>query len=149
MSNLVTLTRIYTSMNHTNRHLILHAKSTGAWLRICGTTASDTVLSATEFRDFLCTCYNVSPLNTHSHCNGCGTEFGATHTLICSSGGLVIARHNKIRDKILYLSRQDFTSASVHAKPLINQGHTISNQEIRKGSDKEKEMRGDMMVQGL
>ena len=37
------------------RRLILRAKITGACLKIHGTTVSGTVLSATEFRDFLCT----------------------------------------------------------------------------------------------
>ena len=40
----------------------------------------------------------------------------------------VIARHNIIRDKLLYLSRRAFTSSSVYAEPLIHQGRTISEQ---------------------
>ena len=47
----------------TEKRLILCAKNTGAWLSVRGTTVSGTVLSATEFQDFLCACYNVSPLN--------------------------------------------------------------------------------------
>ena len=78
------------------------------------------VLSATGFRDFLCAHYNVSPLNLHSHCDGCGTAFGVTHTLSCCIGSLVIARHNEIRDELLYLSRRAFTSAYVRAEPLIH-----------------------------
>ena len=65
-----------------------------------------------------------------------------THTLSCSIGGLVIARHNKIHDKILHLSRHAFTSAFVRTEPLIHQGRTIFEQEIRQGSDKDKETRG-------
>ena len=87
-----------------NRRQILRAKIIGAWLRVCGTTASGTVLSATEFWDFLCASYNVSPLNLQSHCKVCGTAFGVMHTLSCSTGSLVISRHNKIRDEILYIS---------------------------------------------
>ena len=68
------------------------------------TTVSGTVISAMDFWDFLCARYNVSPLIIQSHCDGCGTSFGVTHTLICSIGGLVFARHNKIRGKFLYLS---------------------------------------------
>ena len=45
----------------TNRRLILRAKITGAWMSAHGTTVSGTVLSAMEFRDFLCACYNVPP----------------------------------------------------------------------------------------
>ena len=45
----------------TNKRLIICIKSTGAWLSICGTIFSGTVLSATEFWYFLCARYNVSP----------------------------------------------------------------------------------------
>ena len=51
----------------TYKCLILHAKITGAWLSVRGTTVSGTVVSATEFRDFLCACYNVSPVNLQIH----------------------------------------------------------------------------------
>ena len=72
-----------------------------------------------------------------------------THTLICSIGGLVIECHNKIGDKLLYLSRCAFTSASVRVKPLIHQGRTRSEQEIRQVSDKHKDTSGDVMIRGL
>ena len=72
-----------------------------------------------------------------------------THTISCSIGGLVIARHKDIRDEILYLSRRDFTSASVHAKPLIHQGRTRSELDIRQGGEKHKDTWGDVMIQGL
>ena len=71
------------------------------------------------------------------------------HVLSCITDGLVIAPHNKIRDEILYLSQHAFTSESVCAEPRIHQGCTRSEQEIRQGSDKDKEIRGDAMVQGL
>ena len=72
-----------------------------------------------------------------------------TYTLSFSTGGLVIARHNKIRDTFLYLSRHNFTSASVRTETLIHQCRTRSKQNIRQGSEKYKETRGDVMVQGL
>ena len=87
-----------------HRRLILCTKRTGAWLSVIGTTFSGTVLSATGFWDLLCARYSVYPLNLQSHFNGCGTAFGVTYTLICSTYGLVIARYKKIRDKLLYLS---------------------------------------------
>ena len=129
-------------LKFTDKHLLLRAKITGVWLNVCGTTVSGTVLSATVCRDFLCVCYNVSPVNFQSHCDECGTVFGVTHTHGCSIGSLVIAHHNKIRDELLYLYQHAFTSASVRAKPLIYQGRTRSEQEIRKGSDKQYDTRG-------
>ena len=125
----------------TDKRLIQRAKRTGAWLSVRGTTVSGTVLSATELWYFLCALYNVSTLNLQRHCYGCGTSFRVTHTLSCSTGGLVIAHHNKIRDKLLYLSLRAFTSSSILAEPIIHQGCTISEQEIRQGSNKDKEMR--------
>ena len=62
---------------------------------------------------------------------------------------MVITRHNKIRDELLYLSRWDFTSASVRAKPLIYQGRTRSDLEMRQGSNTYKDSRGDVMIRGL
>ena len=74
---------------------------------------------------FLCAHYNVSPLNLQSHCDGCGTAFRVTHILSWSIG-LVIAYNNKMREEPLYISWRAFTSASVHAKPLIQQGRIRS-----------------------
>ena len=133
----------------TYKRLLLRAKSTGAWLSVCGTTVSGTVLSTTEFWYFLCARYNVSTINLQSHCDRCGTSFVVTRALSCSIGGLVIARHNEIHDKLFYLSRHVFTSAYIHAEPLIHQGRTRSEQEMCHGSDKDKEIQGDVMIQGL
>ena len=121
-----------------NRCLILQAKITGAWLNVCGTIVSGTVLSATEFWDFLCAGYNVSPQNLQSHCDRCGTVFGVKHKLSCNTGGLVIVRHNKIHEKILYLSLHAFTLAYVCSKPLIHQGRTRSKQDICQVSENYK-----------
>ena len=48
-------------LDTTEGHLILHAKSTGAWIHVQGTMVTGTVLSAAEFRDFLYSCYNHPP----------------------------------------------------------------------------------------
>ena len=110
----------------TNRWLILQAKNTGASMSVCSTTVSGNVLSAMEFWGFLCTCYNSAPLNLHIHCNGCVTTFGLTHVLSCRTGGLVIMCHNKILDKLLYLSQPTFTPVSVRTGTLIQQVHNRS-----------------------
>ena len=78
----------------TDRRLILCAKSAGAWMSVHDTTVSGTVLSAMGIRYFLCAHYNVSPLNLQSHYDGSGKVFGVTHTLIYSTGVLVIVHQN-------------------------------------------------------
>ena len=61
-----------------------------------------------------------------------------THTLSCGTVGLVIARHNKICDEILYLAQLALTPASVLSEPLVHQYRTRSEKEIRQGSEEEK-----------
>ena len=81
--------------------------------------------------------------------NECGTSFRLMHTLRCNIGFLVIAHHNKISDGLLYLSWNSFTSSYIRAEPLIHQDRTRSELEIRQGSDKNKDTRGDVMIRGL
>ena len=45
---------------------------------------------------------------------------------------------SKVKYEILYLSRRTFTSAYVRSEPLIHEGRTRYEQEIRQGSDKDK-----------
>ena len=111
---------LFRNLKGIDKRLILRVKCIGYWPSVRGTIVSGTVLSATEFRYFLCVHYKVSTLNLQSHFGGCGTAFIVTHALICSIGGLVIAHHNVIRDELLYLSQRVFTSASVRAEPLIH-----------------------------
>ena len=109
-----------------NRSLILQSKNIVSYVSVCGTTVSGTVFSGTVFHDFLCSHYNVSPLNFQSRCSVCYTASGETHTFSWSTDGLVIAHHNNIRDKVLYLSLQVFAPESVRDKSLIHQVHTRS-----------------------
>ena len=55
----------------------------------------------------------------------------------------------KNHDELIYLSQRAFTSAYVCAEPLIHQGHTRSEQEIRQGSDLHKDTQGGVMIWGL
>ena len=132
------LSGLFQYLKVTDRRLLIPAKNTGAWMSVCGTTVSGIVLSAAEVRDIFCAGYKISPLNFQSHCNICGTAFGVMYTLSCSTGILVITRHNEIRDELLYISQRVFTLSSVCAKPLIHQGRTRSEQEIRQDSETEK-----------
>ena len=88
-------------------------------------------------------------MNLQNQCDGCGTAFGVTQTLSFSIGGLVIACHNKIHDKLLYLSQRAFTSAYVRAEPLIHQGRTRSEKEICQGSYKDKETQVYVIIRDL
>ena len=49
------LNSLFQDLKGTNMRLILQAKITGAWMRVRGTTDSGTVLSDTDFWDFVMT----------------------------------------------------------------------------------------------
>ena len=115
-------------------------------MSILSTAVSGTLLLATESRDFLCSYYYFTPLNLQIHCNWYGTASNICHTLIWIRRGQVIARHNVVHENLLCLARRAFTSSSVRARPLIHQGHTRSERDIRQGGDKYKETRGDVMI---
>ena len=59
---------------------------------------NDFDMSATEFRDALAICYRKPLLNIPSDCDGCGATLSLSHALSCRKSGLVIQRHNEIRD---------------------------------------------------
>ena len=69
--------------DNTDRRLILYTKSTGSWMNVRGTMVTGKVLAATEFCDFLCARYNVTPPQPPEICGGCVTSFNVGHTLSC------------------------------------------------------------------
>ena len=55
---------------------------------------------AQEFRDALAVRYKKPPLSIPPHCDGCGAPSSLDHFLICNKGGLIVQRHNEIRDAV-------------------------------------------------
>ena len=61
---------------------------------------------------------------------------------------LIISRHNKVRDKILYLDNQYFPYNYVQGKTLIHQGHSISEEVVDQGRGGLKTI-DDILIWGL
>ena len=57
-------------------------------------------LSPQQFRDALFLRYNRSLILMPPTCDGCGAAFTLSHALDCRRGGLVVRRHNEIRDAL-------------------------------------------------
>jgi hypothetical protein len=51
-----------------------------------------------EFRDALAIQYRKPAFNLPSTYDGCGEPFNIDHALCCRRGGLIIRRHNEVRD---------------------------------------------------
>jgi hypothetical protein len=94
------------------------------WLSISPSTVNGTELKAQEFRDAPLVLYDkMPPLHRPTHCDGCYKPFDLCHVLECKKGGLVICRHNKIKDELVALAAKAFTPSAVCDEPRIQPGH--------------------------
>ena len=62
------------------------------------------------------------PTDLPSKCDGCGASLTMQHALDCRVGGLVIQRHNEIRDYIGNIVAQMWTQ--VVREPIIREAET-------------------------
>eukprot|EP00923_Selenidium_pygospionis_P002456 GHVN01003798.1.p1 GENE.GHVN01003798.1~~GHVN01003798.1.p1 ORF type:complete len:146 (-),score=23.27 GHVN01003798.1:129-566(-) len=90
-------------------------------------------LSETEFRDALALRYRhplqLIPLN----CDGCGATFSLEHALSCKQGGMVLRRHNEVRDAL---------------GGLISLGKQVVREPIlwQAGEDGTGQLKGDLLA---
>ena len=72
-----------------------------------------------QFRDGLAIRYLWDPPCLPPKCDGCGTALTLQHALDCKKGGLVIQRHNEIRDCIGDIASQVWTH--VIKEPVVRE----------------------------
>jgi hypothetical protein len=72
----------------------------GQWLSLLPSTVSSMELSAQKFRKALLLRCARGPPNLPPFCDGCDQKHCARHALECKKGGLVISRHNEIREEL-------------------------------------------------
>ena len=70
------------------------------WLSVLPIAANNFDLTAQEFRDALAVHYKKPLLAIPPHCDGCGAPSSLDHFLSCKKGGLVVQRHNELRDAV-------------------------------------------------
>ena len=154
-----TLESLTSKLSCDDERTILRGRTTGQWLSVPPSTVNGTELSAQEFRDALLLRYARSPPDLPSHCDGCLQKFSVRHALECKTGGLVICRHNEIRDELIDLASKAFCNSAVRDEPFIHSGRNsakqlvdekISNSVLNKFSQKsDNEDRGDVLIRGL
>ena len=88
-------------------------------------TLNRTELGAQEWRDALFLRYDLEPPDLHKYCDGCQAPFLISHSLDCKKGGLVMARHNELRDRVADLAGKAFTLFHVRDNPLIYSGRAV------------------------
>ena len=71
-----------------------------AWLSVMPIEKDNYDLTGQEFRDALAVRYRKPLLCVPPRCDGCGASSSLDHFLICRKRGLIVQRHNEIRDAI-------------------------------------------------
>ena len=90
---------VYKEVNANVRKALSLAKQKGSslWLNTIPVEENGFVLHKGAFQDAIALRYGWRPSGMPSLC-ACGNENGVEHALGCSKGGIVIRRHNEIRD---------------------------------------------------
>ena len=88
-------------------------------------TVNGTDLGAQEWRDALFLRYCLEPPDLPKYCDGCQARLSISHALDCKKGGLVTARHNKLRGGVADLAGKAFTPSHVRDNPVIYSGCAV------------------------
>ena len=111
-------------------------------------TIHGTELSACEFQDSLQLRYARSPPNLPTTCDGCGGKFSVQHGLECHRGGLIIGRHNELRDELVDLGARALSQCNVHDEPLIFPQSVLNNNDIAQPDGEVINISGDNAERG-
>ena len=109
------------------------ANDLSMWLSVVPIEKNNFDLTALQFRDALAVRYKKPLLSIPPHCDGCGAPSSLDHFLICKKGGLIVQRHNEIRDAIGDLSA--LLWGQVTREPIVSEdgedGSLIADLGIR------------------
>ena len=100
-------------------------------------------LNKREFRDAVRLRYDWPIPDNPSVCV-CGSMFTVDHAMICQRGGLVIQRHNEIRD--LQAELLDMVCYDVQVEPALQ---PITGEELARGTNQTPDARLDVNCRGF
>ena len=140
---------ITSSLGRDTRRAIARGRETGQWLNVLPSTVNGTDLSKVEFRDALNFRYGRAPGDLPSHCDGCGEKFSIRHAHACKKGGLVIARHDEIRDELADIASRAFKPSLVRDEPLIHPCRPSEQKAKDEVSKLNSQDRGDLLIRNL
>ena len=121
---------IVSSQGAFEKRLFLCTKQTGAWMSVWGTTVTGISSATTKVCNFNMLIKTLDPPKIQNKCNCCMQTLWLCHMLIFPNGGLDIARHNKICDNIIHLTKQDFDPNCVRRKTITHLVRRKSEMEV-------------------
>lgn len=120
------------------------------WLSVTPNTLAGTELIKDEWRDSACCRYNMRPEFIPKYCDGCGKEASINHILNCRIGGLIICRHNEVKNELINIGIKAFGLNSICDKSLTNpitDGNNNNNQNTNTNNNNNN--RADIMMRRL
>ena len=95
-------------------------------------------LNKREFRDAIKLRYDWEIADLPAMCT-CGDLFTVAHAMVCRHGGLIIQRHNEIRDLEAEMLRMVCTNVEI--EPVLQE---ITGEELNRGANKAPDARLDV-----
>jgi hypothetical protein len=99
---------------------------TSRWLTVLPIAKNHFDLSCSEFRDALCLRYQRGLLRSPATCDGCDASFSVSHAISCKKGGLIVRRHNEVRDALGDLC--SLVWKDVVREPVIREANPSTNE---------------------
>ena len=100
-------------------------------------------LNKREFRDAIKLRYDWEIADLPAMCT-CGDLFTVDHAMVCRYGGLIIQRHNEIRDLEAEMLRMVCTDVEI--EPVLQE---ITGKELNRGANKAPDARLDVHARGF
>ena len=118
-------------------------KGASNWLTVIPIKEMNFNLSKREFRDAIKLRYDWEIANLPAMCT-CGDLFTVDHAMVCGHAGLIIQRHNEIRDLEAEMLRMVCTD--VETEPVLQE---ITGEELNRGANKAPDARLDVHARGF
>ena len=118
-------------------------KGASNWLTVIPLKEMNFNLNKREFRDAIKLRYDLEITDMPAICT-CGDLFTVDHAMVCRRGGLIIQRHNEIRDLEAEMLRMVCTD--VETEPVLQE---ITGEELNRGADKVPDARLDVHARGF
>ena len=87
--------------------------------------------------------------------SGCGAKFALDHALTCKKGGLVIGRHDEVKNELADMAIKAYRPSMVRDEPMIHpcrdtpQGPQAENADVQVLNQRKNQERGDIEIRNL
>ena len=118
-------------------------KGASSWLTVLPIRDMSFDLNKSEFRDAVKLRYDWEVPDTPSVCV-CGDIFNVDHAMICKRGGLIIQRHNELRD--LEAELLSMVCNGDETEPVLQD---ITGEDLNRGANTTPVARLDIVAKGI